>query len=227
MGQTCPKMGWWNPNVNPAQLSVVYPGLFINCRNAVTCRHKLACLLMWLWVKEPTCIDICWVVWNFDSSSYPQRGRMMNKGIWGTTIGLRMTLSTTTPNHSDVLKWDMSSSGPQWRCALWKLVRLSSRSNKWVSLELGYIDPQILASSMDMKNNPKIGHVDTISTRTFGNLQLAVFSARHRHGMVKDQKLWREIQLQYAKLREDEVGADLFPPDAGGEAGDPCNLERN
>ena len=77
--------------------------------------------------------------------------------------------------------------------------------------------------------NAKIGHVDTISTRTFGNLQLAVFSARHRHGMVKDQKLWREIQLQYAKLREDEVGADLFPPDAGGEgsAGDRCNLERN
>ena len=55
------------------------------------------------------------------------------------------------------------------------------------------------------------------------------FSARHRHGMVKDQKLWREIQLQYAKLREDEVGADLLPPDAGGEgsAGDRCNLERN
>ena len=66
----------------------------------------------------------------------------------GTRIGLRMTLSTTTPNHSDVLKWDMSSSGPQWRCTLWKLIRLSSRSNKWVSLELGYIDPQILATSM-------------------------------------------------------------------------------
>lgn len=30
--------------------------------------------------------------------------------------------------------------------------------------------------------------------------------------MVKDQKLWRQIQLQYAKLREDEVGADLFGP---------------
>ena len=35
---------------------------------------------------------------------------------------------------------------------------------------------------------------------------------RHSHVMVKDQKLWREIQLQYAKLREDEVGADLFAP---------------
>lgn len=31
-----------------------------------------------------------------------------------------------------------------------------------------------------------------------------------RHGMVKDKKLWREIQLQYAKLQEDEVSADLF-----------------
>ncbi len=28
--------------------------------------------------------------------------------------------------------------------------------------------------------------------------------------MVKDKKLWREIQLQYAKLQEDEVSADLF-----------------
>ena len=41
--------------------------------------------------------------------------------------------------------------------------------------------------------------------------------------MVKDQKLWREIQLQYAKLREDEVGADLFPSGCRwGSAGDLC-----
>lgn len=50
-----------------------------------------------------------------------------------------------------------------------------------------------------MKNNPPIGHVDTIATRTLG-AKFAGFS-RQRHGMVKDQKLWREIQLQYAKLR--------------------------
>eukprot|EP00439_Symbiodinium_sp_Y106_P084309 s481_g25.t1 len=29
--------------------------------------------------------------------------------------------------------------------------------------------------------------------------------------MVKDSKLWYEIQAQYAKLQEDEVGAELFP----------------
>ena len=30
-------------------------------------------------------------------------------------------------------------------------------------------------------------------------------------GMVKNSKLWYEIQAQYAKLQEDEVGAELFP----------------
>ncbi|CAE7035063.1 cpaT [Symbiodinium natans] len=29
--------------------------------------------------------------------------------------------------------------------------------------------------------------------------------------MVKDRKLWHQIQAQYTKLREDEVGAELFP----------------
>lgn len=29
--------------------------------------------------------------------------------------------------------------------------------------------------------------------------------------MVKSQKLWREIHLQYAKLREDDLGSDIFP----------------
>eukprot|EP00913_Durusdinium_trenchii_P030323 g28406.t1 len=30
--------------------------------------------------------------------------------------------------------------------------------------------------------------------------------------MVKNQKLWREIQLQYAKLCEDELGSEVFAP---------------